>query len=257
MKTIGISAWKGDAGRHLARRALHLIDKQGVDAWIWIVRRVNDCTDKMLEWVAEHSSVQIGLIVESWEAPEDRLVRCSLVGDVAINAAIMRGAERVLIHESDLISPDDVVPRLAAVLDGGERRAVAGGWPCLASVGMDESLDLYGGAMRLGRHMQLNVEGQKPAEPFFYDTWGYRHEGVRFASVPPYSPCYRPDEPFRLDTVGSVALIDARYLQLGARMEHEGFVNLCVRIRQQGGEVWCDPKITINQPLELWTFQNN
>ena len=129
--------------------------------------------------------------------------------------------------------------------------------PCLASVGMDESLDLYGGAMRLGRHMQLHVEGQKPAEPFFYDTWGYRHDGQRFASVPPYSPCYRPDEPFRLDTVGSVALIDARYLQLGARMEHEGFVNLCGRVREQGGEIWCDPRITINQPLELWTFQDN
>jgi hypothetical protein len=197
------------------------------------------------------------IIVEPWTKPADRLLACSLVGDVAINAALMRGAERVLIHESDLISPEDVVPRLAAVLDADPKRAVASGWPCLASVGMDESLDLYEGAMRLGKHMHVMLGDDQAPLPLFYDTWGYRHEGVRFSSSPPYSPVYRPDEPFRLDTVGSVALINAEYLRLGARMENEGFVGLCDRIRQLGGEVWCDPRIVVNQPLELWTFQNN
>jgi hypothetical protein len=257
MKTIGISAWMGDVGKHFFRRTQHLIDKTGVSAWIWIVRGTADCTTKALGFVQDNSPVPILVIEEPWQKPEDRILACSIVGDVAINAAVMRGAERVLIHESDLISPDDIVPRLAAVLDAGERRAVAAGWPCLASVGMDESLDLYSGAMRLGKHLQIEVGGKPATLPLFYDTWGYRHEGQRFASVPPYSPCYRPDEPFRLDTVGSVALIDASYLRLGARMECEGFVGLCDRIRQQGGEIWCDPTLTINQPLELWMFQNN
>lgn len=257
MKTLGIAAWKGDVGKHLLRRTSHLLDKQGVSGWIWIVRDVNDCTTKALGYVQDHSPVPVIVIIEPWEKPDDRILACSLVGDVAINAAIMRGAERVLIHESDLISPEDIVPRLAAVLDGDRRRAVAGGWPCLASEGMDESLDLCDGALRLGRQMKIDIGGQPAHLPLFYDTWGYRHDGQRFSSMPPYSPCYRPDEPFQLDTVGSVALIDAAYLRGGARMENEGFVGLCDRIRQMGGEVWCDPRIIVNQPLELWTFQTN
>ncbi|NBW21642.1 MAG: hypothetical protein EBR82_78170, partial [Caulobacteraceae bacterium] len=212
--------------------------------------------EKMLRFVIENSPVPVILIVEPWDKPADRLLACSLVGDVAINAALMHGAGRVLIHESDLISPPDVVQRLADVLDGDEKRAVAGGWPCLASVGMDRSLDLCDGALRLGEHLQLHLGGGPAPLPFFYDTWGYRHEGVRFTSVPPYSPCYST-EPFRLDTVGSVALIKGEYLRCGARMENEGFVGLCDRIRQLGGEIWCDPRLIINQPIELWTFQNN
>jgi hypothetical protein len=256
MTTIGISAWMGDVGKHFVRRTSHLLDKAGVSGWVWVVRPTNDATEKMLRYVIEHSPVPVILVVEPWEKPADRLLACSLVGDVAINAALMHGAGRVLIHESDLISPPDVVQRLADVLDGDEKRAVAGGWPCLASVGMDRSLDLCEGALRLGEHLQLHLNGGPAPLPFFYDTWGYRHEGVRFTSVPPYSPCYST-EPFRLDTVGSVALIKGEYLRCGARMENEGFVGLCDRIRQLGGEIWCDPRLIINQPIELWTFQNN
>ena len=40
-------------------------------------------------------------------------------------------------------------------------------------------------------------------------------------------------------------------------MEGGGFVRLCEQIRVLGGEIWCDPRITITQPLELWTFENN
>jgi|GEM_PF-6719039 len=257
MKIVGVSMFMADCGKHLQRRLEHLVSKRGVSAWVWIVRRTNDVTDRLLHAFVDSSPVPAMVIEESWPQPADRLMAVSMAGDVAMNAALMRGAERILFHESDLISPEDVALRLGEVLDSSPAAAVAGGWPCLASEGMDESLMLFDGAARLGREMQIAFDGQPAALPFFYDSWGYRLDGQRFASVPPYSPCYRPDEPFRLDSVGSVALIDARWLRYGARMEHDGFVRLCDQIRQMEGEVWCDPRIIINQPLELWTFQNN
>lgn len=257
MKTIGISAWMADCGKHLKERAEHLLSKPGVDGWVWIVRPTNDVTSKMLRYIEEEFSGTLFVIEESWEKPAERLLAASIVGDVGINAALMRGADRVLIHESDLFSPHDLVERLADVLDADAARAVCGGWPCLASAGMDESLMLCDGAARLGEHLQIQMDGKPAPLPLFYDTWGYRSAGARFTSVPPYSPVYLADDPFRLDTVGSVALIKAEWLRLGARMENNGFVGLCERIGLMGGEVWCDPRVIINQPLELWTFQNN
>lgn len=257
MKTIGVSAWMADCGKHFNERVEHLLGKPGVDAWVWIVRPTNDLTSKLLQVVAERSGGRVLVIEESWEKPADRILACSIVGDVAINAALMRGADRVLIHESDLISPHDLVERLSAVLDAAESNAVCGGWPCLASVGMDDSLMLCPGAARLGENVEIQMDDKPAHLPLFYDTWGYRHEGQRFASVPPFAPCYTADQPFRLDTVGSVALIKSPWLHLGARMEDGGFVGLCEKIGLMGGSVWCDPRITINQPLELWTFQNN
>jgi hypothetical protein len=261
---VGISAWYADVGKHLMRRVEHLLNKRGVSEWVWIVRESNDCTLKMLEFAKDNAPVPVTILVESWDKPADRLLACSLVGDVAINAAIgilnrhTRFDEgHVLIHESDLMSPEDVTVRLQHTVSPVGSRGVIGAWPCLASNGMDESLDLFPGAARLGKHINIMFDGQPAPLPLFYDTWGYRLNGQRFASVPPYSPCYTPDQPFMLDTVGSVALIDAWYLRNGARMEDEGFVGLCNKVRKLGGKVWCDPRIIVSQPLELWTFQQN
>lgn len=257
VRTIGVAAWRADCGKHLLRRAQHLVDKQGVAEWVWVVRPTNDPTLRMLQVFAESSAVPVVVLAEDYDAPTDRILRVSIPADIGLNAAVMRGAQRVLYHESDLISLEDVALSLGGVLDAGDPRAIVGGWPCLASDGMAESQMLFDGAARLGREMSISIDGEPQPLPFFYDSWGYRLDGERFSSVPPHSPCYRADEPFRLDSVGSVALIDARYLHSGARMESGGFVRLCEQIRLLGGEVWCDPRVSITQPLELWTFENN
>jgi hypothetical protein len=57
--------------------------------------------------------------------------------------------------------------------------------------------------------------------------------------------------------VGSVALIKADYIRRGARMNGGGMVGLCESIRGLGGEVWCDPRVPIVQPTELWTINND
>lgn len=254
--TIGVSCWRADCGKHMALRMSHLLEKRGVAEWVWVVRATNDVTSRLLVAAAESAPVPVSVIEEDHDAPDDRILRVSLPADIGLNAAIMRGADRVLYHESDLISPEDIALRLGDVLDTPPR-AVVGGWPCLASDGMAESQMLFEGAARLGRELTISIDGKPQPLPFFYDSWGYRYEGQRFGSVPPHSPCYRADEPFCLDSVGSVALIDAVYLRSGARMEGGGFVRLCEQIRLLGGEIWCDPRVTITQPLELWTFENN
>jgi hypothetical protein len=239
MKTVGISMWKAAVGRHFRDRADHLLRKAGIDQWVFVVRRTNDLTLQAIQVLAERSSGRIIVVVETWPAPTDRMARLSRAADAGIETALAAGASRVLYHESDLRSPDDVVERLEAT-----KAAIVGGWPVLPGHDCDRRLLLRHDAMLLG-------------ETVFYDTWAYRVGGVRFMNKAPYHAVYAPDRPFRLDSVGSVALIDADYLRRGARFAPGAFVSLCEQARSLGGEVWCDPRIEIQQPLELWEFNND
>ena len=236
MTTIGISMFRWDAGKHLVRRVSHLLAKRGVDKWIFMVRPEMDMTAAMLQ---TYEGAKVNVIQEWWPAVEDRMIRLSVAADVALSAATDAGADRILWHESDLISPTDVVGLLART-DG----TIVGGWPVLPGHETPAELMLHTGAVRLDTEK-------------FYDTWGYRHQGERFTNEPPYAPAYRPDAPFQLDSVGSVALIDASAIRRGARFSPGAFVNLCGTARAGGGTVWCDPRVKIVQPLELWVIRND
>jgi len=239
VKTIGLAGWKADVGKHFFRRVTHLLDKPGVDHWIWGVRETNDLTFMILENLASGESERLTVVKEEWPPWPERILNLSVLGDWGIGLALQAGADRVLIHESDLITPTDVVDRLSATPG-----AVVGGWPVLANKDVPEELMLYPGAM-------LAEQGA------FYDTWAYRQDGVRFLNREPYHPSYVADRPFRIDSVGSVALVDAEYLRRGARCFPGGFVGLCESVRRLGGEVWCDPTVPVVQPLELWKFNDD
>ena len=232
MKTIGISMFWADAGRHLSRRAKHLLEKEGVDEWVWVVRPAADMTMEFLR--QESQGHRVVIADESWSALGERMPRLSVAADFGVGIAMARGAERILWHESDLISPPDVVALL-----GRTTAAVVGGWPVLPGTGCDPALMLMPDSSTL------------PDEKF-YDTWGYRLGGVRFES-----DAARPDEPFALDSVGSVALIDAEHVRRGVRFFPGAFVKFCEWVRATDGEVWCDPRVKIVQPLELWVFNND
>lgn len=237
MKTIGISMWKGDASRHLARRAQHLLAKEGIDEWIWVVRPVADMTPDILREEADGAPVT--LVDESWPAPDDRMLRLSVAADFGVAIAIAREADRILWHESDLLSPPDVVEQLART-----SAAVVGGWPVLPGQETPEALRLFRGCAVFKNEQ-------------FYDTWGYRAGGERFTNAVPFSPHANLEEPFKLQSVGSVALIDAGIIRRGARFLPGAFVNLCQWAYALDGEVWCDPRVKIVQPLELWTFNHD
>lgn len=240
MSIVGISMWYGDAGKHLADRAMHLFRKVAVDRWIFSVRPSADATQFMLQAMATHCDADVEIIVENWEQIDHRLERLSKAGDNALGH-VRDSESHVLWHESDLFSTDTVAVDLGdALLSGSGAPAAVGGFPWLSSCPTMPGLGI-----RTPKRMGLD-------EPIFYDTWGYRKAGVRFANKPPYHECYRPDKPFRLDSVGSVVLVDAVYLRKGCRMNGNGLVGLCDSMRAAGGEVWCVPYVPVVQPFELW-----
>jgi len=239
MKVLCLSMWFNDAGKHIADRAVHLLTKPGITRWVWSIRPGRDCTPQFLVALADYAGKtadQASVYVEPEEQPADRIERLSRAGDALLST--VEDEDYVLWHESDLFTPDDLVERLASI-----DAAVVGGWPLLSH---DQTKSL---GIKTQKRMYL--EGA-----IFYDTWGYRKDGTRFKNNPPYHECYR-EEPFPLDTVGSVALIKADYIRRGARMNGGGMVGLCDSIRQMGGEVWCDPRVPVVQPTELWTMNDD
>lgn len=243
MKTVCMSMWFGDAGKHLADRAMHLLSKKGVDRWVWTCRPHNDMTIEMLKSVAVRARRIVEIIVEEIAQPPERLPRLSAAADNMLRSLTSKD-ELVLFHESDLRSKDTIVEDLLATMQERDA-AVVGGWPMLS---------------HHQDHPELSLNVPEPTRleiPFFYDTWGYRFDGKRFSNTLPYSPCYKPGEPFQLDSVGSVALIDASFLRRGAAFGGYGFVELCQRIRDLGGTVWCDPRVPVVQPLELWRINHD
>lgn len=245
MSTVGISMWYADAGKHLADRALHLFRKVGVDRWIFSVRPYRDATQYFLSSLADYVGVDCEIIIEPDEQLKDRLPRLSAAGDNALDH--VRGSEAyVLWHESDLFTQDTVAVDLGnASLPTAGTPAAIGGWPMLSHHPDHQSLGI-----RTPKRMTCDP-------PFFYDTWGYRKDGVRFGNQPPHHECYRSDAPFQLDSVGSVVLIDAAYIHAGCRMNGNGLVGLCDSMRERNGEVWCDPRVPVVQPFELWTINND
>lgn len=240
MSIICCSMWYADAGKHLVDRAMHILGKHGVDQWLFSVRPAKDWTHRFLPQISTLAGRHCKTLVENWEQPDGRIERLSLAGDRLLEEAVAADCEYVLWHESDIFSPADIAKRLFAV--GGD---AVGGWPYLSHcVGMEEL------GIQTPRKLMLD-------KPVFYDTWGYRKDGVRFENRPPHHACHRPDEPYQLDSVGSVVLIKAEYLRRGARMNGNGLVGLCESIRGLGGTVWCDPRVPVVQPLELWTLNDD
>lgn len=215
-----ISLWRNDTARRLTERAEHLLAKTYYRLrWVWVVGDSEDATWLRLHQVqARHRRqavevLDIGDTGHPGPTPEARMRRLS----AAVSAGLARvrpGDGYVLVHESDLVSPVDVVEQLVDLAEskGG---AVAGGWPMLGSL--------------------------------FYDVWGYRKDGRHLSNHEP-----RPTEPFELDSLGSVYLMPAQPFVDGLRCERNGAVELCQALKQRGYSVWCDPRITIEQPMDLW-----
>lgn len=236
MSIVCCSMWYADAGKHLADRAMHLLSKHGVTRWLWTVRPAADPTLQMLDGVRLKLDKNVEFVVEDWEQVPERLPRLSKAGDNLLD--YVGDEEWVLWHESDLLTPPNIAHLLAETPG-----AAVGGWPVLSHSEDHPELRLVA---------PLHMTG----ESFFYDTWGYRKDGVRFTNRTPCHPCVQPT-PFMLDSVGSVVLIKAEYIRAGARMNGNGLVGLCESIRSMGGEVLCDPRVPVVQPLPLWTLRDD
>lgn len=221
------SMWRNDADRDLERRAAHLLSKR-TDRLIWIVGDSDDDTYERLREIAAHDKrVMVAAYVSGvWGQDFDsRLRRLSMTANQWF-AMLPAAAVHVIVHESDLVSPPDVVERLLAHAAVG-RRCVAG-WPV------------------------IRLEAQGAPREQFYDTWGYRADGVQFAAWPPYHTVYRAEEPFEVDSFGSVYMMPREHVWRGIDDWTDGAIGLCAHLRAAGERLWVDPTLRVEQPVHLW-----
>lgn len=234
MSRIGImSLWRNDAHRNIEARVAHLALKAGNTAheisYHWVVGDSSDSTAEDLARFAEvlmrpALDVEI-LIVDSGIAGEDTPTRrCRLSHNAsALFAELPEDLDYVLLHESDILSPESIVDQL---LDVGPRHLPCAAWPVMELHGRD----------------------------VFYDIWAFRDlGGVQFRQVPPYAKGWsRTRRPFRVSSFGTVWLAPAGLVR-GRVLDEHAIVDLCKQWGEDGVALWCAPRVVVRQPTELWS----
>jgi len=215
-----LSYWRNDVQRQLGARLEHLLAKSYPNlGWLWVV---GDSQDETIDVLDACSGDDV--LVYDIGATDARLTRRERWSDTATQgyALIPEDADYVLVHESDLHTPVDVVERLMEL--AGMGYCPVAGWPTLV------------------------LNGTK----VFYDTWAYRKDGVLFHNTPPYHACYKPSAVFEVDSAGSVILFEADDLR-GRVARERCLVEVCDQLRAEGRHIWVDPTLEVVQPPELWT----
>lgn len=220
-----LSLWKNDANRRLPERAAHLLSKTYEPLrWVWVV---GDCDpgDKtlpmLLDIAVAHPDEDITIVPVETPDTLNRYERLSISANVGLDQ-VRKGDKLVMVHESDIVSPADVIELLLAA-----GKLPIGAWPVL---------ELGGGDV-------------------FYDIWAYRKNGKHFTNNPPYCEGYDPFDPFPADGVGTVWLCHAADIRAGVRCYHECTWELCTRMRERGRQFWAHPGVIVRQPRDLWTPQ--
>lgn len=226
-----LSLWRNDSDRNLIARAEHLVSKREAYDNLRLVWSVGDCQDdtfeELADWVVQRGYQDwIRVLYRdtgiSGIDTRSRLRRLS----ASVNEGLryINGSDYVALHESDLISPPDLIPRFLAHAEAG--RCPIAGWPIL----------YYG------------------PRPLFYDIWAYRKDGQRFRNTPPYHPSINGDDLFTVDSFGSCWM--ARHDDMvGLRMCDQAVLDACNHWRNLGRELWVDKTIVIEQPVSLWVPQ--
>ncbi len=231
-RVVMCSLWRNDCNRRLVDRVEHLLAKCETYPnlrWVWVVGDSTDDTAQALAELSYGYEVQVVDIGDTGIEGDDhtsRLRRLSETGNEWWNW--IDDAEYVMVHESDIVSPPDVVNRLVAHAERG--RCPIAGWPT------------------------IKLRGEQGVN-YFYDTWAYRKDGRRFSNDVPYHPCYRYPEPFMVDSFGTMYLFHAEDVPL-VHFQDNAVLDLCRQLRQQGRTLWVDPTLIIEQPRALWTFYN-
>jgi hypothetical protein len=213
------SLWRNDAGKDLKFRANHLLSKtssNGRIRWLWVVGDSDDDTETALRDIAYESPHVTVLNVDTNVDVTDldsRRLRFASAANYMFER-ISGNDSYACLHESDLVSPDNVVDLLLA------NPSPVAGWPVI----------------------RLHGEAQ------FYDIWAYRDMKGRT-----FKPSVkRPNRLLEVSSFGSVWLAPAELVK-GRVMGEGAVVDLCTQWRDEGVRLWCDPSIIIVQPVDLWT----
>ncbi len=219
-----MSLWRNDADRNLEARVAHLAAKalytEHTLSYLWLVGDTTDTTARdLIEYGMRHipESVQISKDESGVEPGGDILTRRRRfsANANAMFAKIPDAADYVLLHESDIQSPPDLVDQLLA---GPPLPCAA--WPVLELNGRDQ----------------------------FYDIWAFKHrDGTAF---PPESR--PPAKPLRVSSFGTVWMAPADLVR-NRVISELCVVDLCRQWVSEGIDLWCDPRIIVRQPAALWT----
>ena len=228
-----MSLWRNDAERDLEDRVKHLLSKSSRQhelRWLWITGDNSDETTQRLgDAVTERMRASAGpcpvtiVDADTGIVGEDTATRRRRGSAHATEmfSQIPADAGFVLLHESDLQSEVDVIDQL---FDAGNGQPIAG-WPMI----------------------NINAAAQ------FYDVWAYRDlHGRQFMPSEPFSQQYVSGRPFRVGSFGSVWLAPADLVR-GRVITDRAILELCEQWRAEGVVLWCDPRIPIVQPVNLWS----
>lgn len=229
-----LSLWKDDMEREIDRRMQHFMLKTWRPRrFVWVVGDSSDSTEIRLRHFARYMRDTEGEDItvvrhdtgerHAMKSVENvaRLRVLSRTADAGLNEIAMSvGDDYVIVHESDLISPANIVEHF-----------VKNGYCPIAG---SPFIDLPNGRV-------------------FYDTWAYRVGGARFPQTWPPCPGW-PDGVNRVDSAGSVLMIHADDVRRGARFGVGGMVELCKVLREQfGRRIYFDKRVEIEQPVALWS----
>ena len=230
-KILILSFWSNDEERLVRERARHLLSKAHYThhavTYLWAVGDSSDETETILREMSAEGAVIVvnvdtGIDGSDLATHRRRFAASANAAFAALPPALDGCDDFVCLHESDLLSPSDVLDRLydLSTSHGGP----SSGWP---------TIDLCA-----------------PTGPQFYDIYAYRHlSGTCFTPQEP-----RPDAPFRVSSFGSVWMAPVRLVG-GRSMSDDCIVDLCRQWCEEGVKLWCDPHLSIEQPTNLWSCQ--
>lgn len=226
-RVVILSMWANDVERGLEARVNHLLAKTYANLrYVWVVGDSQDDTENLLhQYRIAHMDKAIAIVRYDSNIADDnpnpRLMRVSLAANAGLKTVKMNDVYW-LIHESDLITPVDVAERLMA-----HGKDVIGGWVTLGDTDT------------------------------FYDSYVYRKDGVRFNNHAPFHACYKPNEVFELDSIGSCWLFPAKAIRDGMHCDTHGALQLCEWLKAHHYSIWCDPTTRVIQPVELWSSRQH
>lgn len=127
------SLWRNDCHRRLVDRVAHLLAKALAYPslrYIWVVGDSRDDTARALADLARDYRVTIIDIGDTGIEGDDHPSRLRRLGETANEWwHWCENAEYVMVHESDIVSPPNVVNQLVA--HAGRGRCPIAGWPVL------------------------------------------------------------------------------------------------------------------------------
>jgi hypothetical protein len=144
---------------------------------------------------------------------------------------ILESDDMLIFHESDLVSPYDLIERFLSNADlQMGKEIVLGTFPYCPSISYT------------GDH------------PFFYDTWGCRPDGsgLMFNNTYPYWKDFWWSPALKMHTVGSCWLTPARFAR-NLVIERLACIEMSRKAASQGMPIYMDTSIRVAQDSDLVT----